>query len=367
MRRDPRRRRVGAVGRTARRSPAAQDLVARCHAGLGSAELLREVVEHLVHILPVDAVFCATVDPASLLFTAAVTREIPPESTSRFLANEFLEDDVNKFRTLANRRFPVDWLDHATDADREASPRYREIMAPLGLGDELRAAFRSGGECWGFLCIHREDAPRGFTEGEARLIARLTTHVGEGLRRALLVGSVDSSVEPDGPGVLLLGDDGSLIATTAAGDRWLWELSSPEQSGLLPVAVEVVLAHLAALQANRTDVAPRVRVRTRSGRWAVVHASEMAGFGTARAVAVVVEPAQSSELAPLVLLAYGLTQREAEVARAMLQGKPNKAVARALRISEHTVEDHLKAVFAKVGVASRGELTARIFSDHYAH
>jgi DNA-binding CsgD family transcriptional regulator len=366
MRCDPRRRRVGAVGRPALRSPAAQDLVARCHAGLGSAELLGQVVQHLDRILPVDAVFCATVDPATLLFTAAVSREIPPESTPRFLANEFLEDDVNKFRTLANRRFPVDWLDHATGVDRDASARYRDIMAPLGLGDELRAAFRSGGECWGFLCVHREDAPRGFTESEARSIARLATHVGEGLRRALLVGSVDSKAEPDAPGVLLLGADGRLIATTAAGDRWLWELSSPEQAGILPLAVEVVLANLESLQANRTDVVPRVRVRTRSGRWAVVHASEMAGFGSARAVAVVVEPAQSSELAPLVLLAYGLTQREAEVARAMLQGKPNKAVARELRISEHTVEDHLKAVFAKVGVASRGELTARIFSEHYA-
>jgi DNA-binding NarL/FixJ family response regulator len=91
----------------------------------------------------------------------------------------------------------------------------------------------------------------------------------------------------------------------------------------------------------------------------------MAGLGEGEHVAVVVEPATPRELGPLILLAYGLTQREAQVAQLALHGKQNKQLARELRISENTVEDHLKAVFAKVGVASRGELTARIFSDHY--
>jgi hypothetical protein len=229
--------------------------------------LQREVVQRLGRVLPLDAVFCASVDPASLLFTGAVVQEIPPEATPRFLANEFLEDDVNKFRTLANRRFPVDWLDRATGSRREASPRYRDIMAPLGLGDELRAAFRSGGECWGFVCLHREDKPLGFNEADARLVARLSSHVGEGLRRALLVGAAEASAEADAPGVLLVGEDRSLIATTAGGDRWLWELSTPDQHGPLPLPVEAVLATLDAIHAGRIDVLPQVHVRTRSGRW----------------------------------------------------------------------------------------------------
>ncbi|MFD4587071.1 hypothetical protein ACFWOD_25410, partial [Streptomyces sp. NPDC058434] len=35
---------------------------------------------------------------------------------------------------------PVGSLDRATEGSRTDSARYREIMAPLGLGDELRAA-----------------------------------------------------------------------------------------------------------------------------------------------------------------------------------------------------------------------------------
>ncbi len=358
------------MGRASVRDRAVRELVTRCHSGLDPMSLQSELVARLGRILSLEAVFCASVDPATLLFTSAVMHEIPPDLTPRFLANEFLEDDVNKFTTLARRRFPVDWLDHATKADRAASPRYREIMAPIGLGDELRAAFRSGGECWGFLCLHREDAPLGFTEGEARLIARLAPHVGEGLRRALLVDAADVSPGADGPGVLVLAEDGSLIATTEVGERWLFELARRDQRvGPLPLAVETVLARLEAIQKGDGPLGllPRVRVRTRAGRWAVLHASEMAGLGQGRHVAVVVEPAAPAELAPLILLAYGLTRREAEVAQLALQGRPNKVLARELHISENTVEDHLKAVFAKIGVGSRGELTARVFSDHYVH
>ncbi len=152
----------------------------RCYAGLDASSLQAELLETLQRIVPFDAAFCATVDPATLLFTGAVLREIPWEAAPRFLVNEFLEDDVSKFRSLATAQSPVEWLDRVTGHERAASARYREIMAPLGLGDELRAAFRAGGESWGFLCIHREDVPQGFTPEEARLVARLSTHVGEG-------------------------------------------------------------------------------------------------------------------------------------------------------------------------------------------
>jgi DNA-binding CsgD family transcriptional regulator len=37
-----------------------------------------------------------------------------------------------------------------------------------------------------------------------------------------------------------------------------------------------------------------------------------------------------------------------------------------LHLSPHTVRDHLKAIFAKVDVASRGELSAKLFAEHYA-
>jgi DNA-binding NarL/FixJ family response regulator len=61
--------------------------------------------------------------------------------------------------------------------------------------------------------------------------------------------------------------------------------------------------------------------------------------------------------------AFGLTVRESEVASLLLQGLSNRAIAETLSISEHTVKTHLKGIFHKVGVSSRGQAVARIAGE----
>lgn len=50
-----------------------------------------------------------------------------------------------------------------------------------------------------------------------------------------------------------------------------------------------------------------------------------------------------------------LTGRETEVLQLTAQGLPNKQIALALGISEHTVKFHLSSLYAKLGVTSRTE------------
>jgi len=60
---------------------------------------------------------------------------------------------------------------------------------------------------------------------------------------------------------------------------------------------------------------------------------------------------------------FGLTVRESEVAAFLAQGMSNHEMADALCISEHTVKSHLKSIFQKTDVTSRGHAVARITAD----
>ena len=128
------------------------------------------------------------------------------------------------------------------------------------------------------------------------------------------------------------------------------------------------VARLVALERDwqvPPDHAPRARVQASSGQWLVVHAARLSERGEARKTAVILEPAQPTEVAPLLLQAYGLTRREAEVTQLVLRGVSTAGIGTTLAISDLTVQQHLKAVFDKIGVGSRRELVAQIFAPQY--
>ena len=112
----------------------------------------------------------------------ATARSFPSSPGTISSTNEFLHRDVNKWTELARDPIGVRTLMEATDGHPARSDRYRDIFAPLGLEDELRAVLRMRGDCWGYVCLHRESAVATFTRDEARFVRRIAPHLAEGIR-----------------------------------------------------------------------------------------------------------------------------------------------------------------------------------------
>ncbi|GAC1385258.1 MAG: LuxR C-terminal-related transcriptional regulator [Acidimicrobiales bacterium] len=322
------------------------------------------MLERLPQLIGFDGAFFATTDPATLLYTSAVRRDMPAEASAAFIRTEFGEDDVNQLRVLARGKGPVGWLDAATCQNRSASLRYREAMQPFGLGDELRVALLLDGYCWGLLCLHRGQSGSGFDQRDADLLGALAPYLAAGLRRSMVSDRASVDWTDDGPGVAMVNSDRTLEAVTPAAARWLAELAAlelPKTRGL-PTVVRAVIERLeTGVPSSAPTLIPRARVRTLSGRWLVVHASHL--DNEEGRIAVIIEPATPAALSPLVVAAYGLTLREAEVAQRLVAGLARKSIAAQLTISVHTVNDHVKAIFDKSGVSSAGQLRARLFSE----
>ena len=110
---------------------------------------------------------------------------------------------------------------------------------------------------------------------------------------------------------------------------------------------------------------PVTRLRTASGHWLVLHASRLSGPNAQGQIAVIMEVARPVEVVSLLGQAYDLSKRESEVLQSVLRGYSTAEIAATFHISSHTVQDHLKAIFEKVGVRSRRELVGQLFAQHY--
>lgn len=347
--------------RPARWQRGVADLRRLVDAGLGVDEFRGESLRRLRSLITVDAAFYATVDTATMVMTSALGEEPLAAATARFLDNEYGAVDVNKFTTLAGAVDPVGSLDQATRGDRASSPRYRELMATMGLGDEARAALRSRDRCWGVLCLHRADGDDGFDDDELALLRDVAPLLGEGLRRSLAISSAATGdAISGGPGVLILDADLSLVSSNGQAERWLTEVHDSEWPRSVPLPVAVMGAAAVAADQGEAKAAPlaRTRVRRARGGWMTVHASRLSGGRSE--IVVVLDSADPDELTSLVLAAHGLTPAQGRVAALVLRGQSTQQIVNELGISAHTVQEHLGAVFDKFGIGSRRELVATL-------
>lgn len=340
----------------------ARDVVRITHQGLGLDELRLALDETVRGRIGWDLAAWSTIDPATLLFTSCVLigKEEDHEVEARLFDSEFRVPDVNSFVSLTRTQPRAATLQAATDGDPSRSPRWRSILAPLGITDELRAVFVDGVNCWGTFVGYRVGGGL-FTPSDVSALDHIGALVADGLRRALLFTAIDR-VESGagGSGIAVVESDGSLSDVTPQAVWWLEQIA---QSGATPSVLRSIAAAARAASNGDSTRPAHARLARRGGGWIMVHGSVLAHSGK---VAVVIEAATEHHLADVLVRAYGLTAREREVTELVLRGESTAAIAAAMFISPHTVQDHVKAVLAKAGASSRRDLVATLHGRHYA-
>lgn len=322
--------------------------------------VLDRAARAVLGVVPAEVWCAVTLDPATMLDTGGqLDSGFGAHVMPRLFEIEHVEqDDVDNIRALARRKTPVSVLSSSTRGQLDTSSYFRDILRPEGLADELRVLLRHGGHVWGLLVFCRDNRP--FTPDDVAVTAHAVQPTTEALRRALLLSHTDTGEVPDAPGVVVLNQKLDPVSTSQNAQLFLEQIPERHEAPGRP--------HPNALEAVAAAVtrgeAASARIRTRVGRWISLHASLMEHGGETM-IAVSVAPTQPGPLAALVLDAYGLSARQRAVAQQILLGRSTTEVAAALHVSTNTVQDHLKAVFDKVGVRARPDLVGQLFSRHY--
>jgi DNA-binding CsgD family transcriptional regulator len=237
-------------------------------------------------------------------------------------------------------------------------------MGPLGLGDELRVALKSSGQCWGVLCLHRAAATTGFDEDEIALVRRIAPLLADGIRNGLAVTapSRDDPVPPDGAGVVVLGADLSVASINAPAEHWLDHMVGEWPSHFdVPVPVIAAAARVMASDLADPTESALARVPNKQGGWITLQASRLRGDHRDEVV-VLLQSATTQEVSSMVLAAYRLTPAQQRVAALVLEGRSTAEIVAALHITPNTLQEHLRAVFDRFGVGSRRELVAALMA-----
>jgi DNA-binding NarL/FixJ family response regulator len=124
----------------------------------------------------------------------------------------------------------------------------------------------------------------------------------------------------------------------------------------VPASVYNCAAQLLAVEAQVDSHEARARVHLAHGMWITVRAARMGAQ-----IAVSLEASSPEERLEVFALAHGMSPRETELLGKLANGSDTKLIAERMFVSELTVQDHLKSIFAKSHTHSRRSLLTRIF------
>jgi DNA-binding CsgD family transcriptional regulator len=349
------------------RARARERIAALGAAGLDDRELRRQVLAILGEVIDFDAYVWLLTDPLTTVGTAPLA-DVPCISELPALIKAKYATTVNRWTALARQASRAGLLTEAVDGDLGRSRVWREILVRYGIGDMASVVFADQYGCWGFLDLWRVSAREAFDAGDAELMASLAAPVATALRQCqarTFAGHAAAHMHDAGAVVLTLDEDLLITSRTSASKAWLDVLLPPEpDQRAIPASVYNVAAQLLAAEEG-VDAHPAfARTHLADGFWLTLRAARLAADQThahtgGPALVVTIEETSAADRRDVFSRAFGFTPRENELLTLLAAGSDTRAMARRMSLSELTVQDHLKSIFAKTGARDRVTLLAR--------
>jgi DNA-binding CsgD family transcriptional regulator len=345
---------------------------------LDAVSLRRQVLGVLSGVIGYDACVWLLTDPVTTV-GAAPLADVPCLPELPALIKAKYATPVNRWTALRNQASPAGRMHHAAGGDLRRSLVWREVMSRYRVGDVASAVFADQFGCWAFLDLWRDDSREPFTGSDAEFIESVAAPLTTALRQCQARTFTEPAISRQpgiGPVVLTLDDDLRITSRTAASQAWLDVLLPPRpDERAVPASVYNVAAQLLAAEAGVDDHPAAARVHLGEGLWLALRAARLApdeplpGPGPAAApgqrdpasatIVVTIEEVSAAGRLDLFARAFGLTARETELLSLLATGSDTRAMARQMRLSELTVQDHLKSIFAKTGARDRVTLLSR--------
>jgi DNA-binding NarL/FixJ family response regulator len=335
-------------------------IVRLCTATADERSLRLAVLDEIRRVVPFDAYAWLLTDPETEVGCAPLA-DVPclPE-LPRLIRLKYLTP-INRWTDL---NAPVGLLQAATEGQPERSLVWRELLDRHAVTDVASLVFRCRHGCWGFLDLWRIGAGGKFSAADAGFLTAVAKPVTEALRRcqAETFSTPPQARTRVGPVVLVLSPELDVQAQTAETEEYLRLLVPTEVDRQpIPAGAYNVAAQLLSVEAGIDQHPPSARVHLSAGVWLTLRAARIgrASPHAKQDIAVTIEAATPAERMALFGRASALSARELELFGCLINGTDTRGIALQMFLSENTVQDHLKSMFAKTGTRNRRALLAR--------
>ena len=207
---------------------------------LDGESIQREAIADLQRVIGFDRWCLPLADPDTLLPGVGIGDHDYGSGLPRALELEYSGADFAAKHEVARRPRPASSMAAETGGDLARSPRWDEVLRPVGIGDIAAAACRDTSGCWGWIEAYRDASERPFSDDDLDLLAAAAPSMAVVLRRSVVDVRREGPDPSDPPGVLVLDRDLRPVSRTEAASRWIAALPLADlfaSWGMLPAVI----------------------------------------------------------------------------------------------------------------------------------